>query len=283
MGGPVPPGDVLGGDRRQVLGMMMTAAGVAALPEISMATDASAAPARPERVYIHETFNISVSRRRDYLDFMCSHAVAANKARGKSRSFGVWATNGSTHRWAEAIQMWERPGVEALAVGWKHEFSYLYSADRSQDPGKNYWGSAPEGVVDTNGMDRLLVPTDYSPTLEELVAAGVKGEGYLQQAITTPAGGVHDFLQRFEAEALPATRRLGLKFVGAYRTLLVSDSEGLVLWALPRWQDWAAYERARLIDPATLDWMADCGRRGVTWDGKILVGANCNALDTGLI
>jgi hypothetical protein len=281
---PKPPKDSINADRREVVGLAMAAGAAAGL---GLAGAAQAAPlaaaARPERIYIHETFNVTVRQRRDYLDFMCRRAVAANKAHGKSRAFGVWATNGSTHRWAETVQMWERQDLAAMAAGWEHEFNYLITDDRSGDPWNTYWAKGAEGVADVDGMDRLLVAADYSPTMEELVARGVKGPGYLQQTVTTPTGGIHDFLQRLGTQGVPAVEALGLKFVGAYRTLLVSDNEGVVLWAMPTYPAWAAYERARLTDPRMQDWMADCGRRGVAWDGKHLVASACNPLNTGLI
>ena len=46
-------------------------------------------------------------------------------------------------------------------------------------------------------------------------------------------------------DVIPVMSEFGWTLAGAWETALVDDSECLLLWAVPTWQDWADRERAR--------------------------------------
>ncbi|TZG27687.1 hypothetical protein [Sphingomonas montanisoli] len=235
---------------------------------------------REERIYCHELLDISVKHRRAYLDHFSHWADATGSVAGTNRAFGVWGTIGMSHRWAEGVIMWEWPNKAAMFDGLAGAWSHFHSDDGAGDIWAFAWGGAAEGVTDTQGMDRLMCSTAYSPTMEELYANGVKGEAYLHYHINTPPGMIDDHLGHLESY-VPIAERLGLKFVGSYRTLFTNDDQGLMIWALPKFADWPAYEDARRTDKEALEWRAEAAARGVTYDGRVLVGAKSNPLDRG--
>jgi hypothetical protein len=240
--------------------------------------------AAKERLYIHELLDISVKNRRAYLDWFSTWAenTAKSPELQRFRNFGVWGTVGYSHRWPEGVVMWENPSKLALAANGRQAWEHFYG-DMAGDVWGFAWKDAPDGVRDTQGMDRLICSTAYSPTMEELIAKGVKGEFYIHNHIVTRPGEIDDHLERLGRDWIPIAERLGLKFVGAYRTLFVNDDQGISLWAAPTWEAWADFEDKRRTDPEALDWRAEVSARGVTWDGRMLVGARANPLDTGVL
>ncbi len=82
---------------------------------------------------------------------------------------------------------------------------------------------------------------------------------------------------------MPFAQRLGLKLVGAYRSMLLNDQEAIVIWAIPKWDDWARYEMALYTEAQAIAWRADAARAGISWEGKLLNPAAGSALQTGKI
>lgn len=238
---------------------------------------------REERLYCHELLDISIKHRRAYLDLFSKWADDTGSVAGQNRAFGVWGTIGMSHRWGEAVIMWEFPHKQMIADNLNAAWSHFHSEDAAGDIWSIVWGeeNAAKGVKDTQGMDRLMCSTSYSPTMEELFEKGVKGEGYLHYHINTAPGMIDDHLERMGRDWVPITERLGLKFVGAYRTLLTNDDQGVAIWAIPKFSDWPAFEDGRRTDKDALEWRAETAARGVTLDGRILVGAKSNPLDRG--
>lgn len=237
----------------------------------------------PQRVYIHETIRISVRRRQQYLEHFLSWGRISRELYGM-RLVGVWAVNGSTHRWPEAIVLWEHDGVEGLAAMFGGE--YLFLADpalANQDHYGLFWNHAPEGVVELGGTDRLLVPTAETPDLARLVTMDLGGVGYLHETFTGPPGSMEEFLPSLVGERRRFTEKLGLRLVGAYRSMLVNDSEAVALWAIRDWKDWAAYENALRSDPAARKWRRAAVAAGIDWEGKLLNPVAGNPLATGVV
>jgi hypothetical protein len=106
----------------------------------------------------------------------------------------------------------------------------------------------------------MLVPAPWSPSLEDLLARGVRGVLFVQELSRVRAGTAPAYLAAMEREWLPVLDRLGLAAVGAFEGM-TTDTEALVLWAVP---DLAAYRRyleCRLADPAFAGWR----RRAREW------------------
>jgi hypothetical protein len=240
---------------------------------------------REERIYIHELLDIKVKDRRGWLDWISGWAEGGARAPEPrfGRNFGVWGTVGFSHRWAEAVNIIECGPKAKFAAFGKGIWEHYYSEDVSRDTWGFAWKGAPGEIRDTQGMDRLICSTAYSPTLEELIANGVKGEFYLHNHIVTRPGEIDDHLERLGREWIPIAERLGLKFVGAYRTLFVNDDAGISIWAAPTWEQWAEFEDRRRTDKEALAWRKEAAAHGVTWDGRMMVPARANALNTGVV
>jgi hypothetical protein len=240
--------------------------------------------ARAERIYIHELLDIKVKDRRAWLDWFSQQAERGRAATGPrlGRTFGLWGTVGFSHRWAEAVQIIECGPKSNLASFGKPLWEHFYGDNMKLDIWTNFWNGAPGDIRDSQGMDRLICSTAYSPTMEELIAKGVKGEFYIHNHIATRPGEIDDHLEALGRDWVPIAERLGLKFVGAFRTLFVNDDQGVSIWAAPTWQAWADYEDKRRTDKEALEWRKEASAAGVTWDGRMMVGARANPLDTGL-
>jgi hypothetical protein len=242
---------------------------------------------KDERVYVHELLDISVKYKRDYLDHFSRWADETGCIAGKNRVFGVWGTVGFTHRWPEAVIMWEFPSKMEIARRWKEAWAHHHaqhpdgSPDMTGDIYTSHWRNAPQGVVDTQGMNRLMAAAAYNPTMEDLMAQGVRGDGYLHLMTYTRPGEIDDHLERLGREWVPIAERLGLKFIGAYRTMFVNDDAGLSVWALPTYEAWAEFEDARRTDKEALEWRAEIAARGVTWDGRVMTPAAGHPLNKG--
>ena len=153
--------------------------------------------------------------------------------------FGVWATVGSTGRWPEVVNLWELDGWEGLASNFSHE---LTGAAMQDDSLAEWWAIA--AGMRRGGVDRIVVPESWSPTIESLTDAGVNGVAYAHELVTLPVGKARDFLDALREIGVPAIGDLGLRAIGAFRVAMTNDSEAIVIWALPDWATWVDFEQA---------------------------------------
>jgi hypothetical protein len=280
-------------NRRTVLGVMAGAVpayaaavvgGGVEAKETSMAQDTAAPVAVSNKfIYIHETIEITVKSRTKYLDHFVSWAPTSRKLYNM-RLCGVWAVNGSTHRWPEAVVLWELDGGSAFSKMLSGEYAHLKDPNApAGDHYTLYWGNAPEGVTDTKGTDRLLAPTSYTHSLAENLARKINGAGFLHETIKGPPGSINAFLDRMGKSWVPIAERLGLKLVGAYRSMLLNDSEAVALWAIPTWDDWVRYEAALHTDREAVAWRAEAAKAGIDWEGKFLNQAKGSPFNVGKI
>lgn len=233
------------------------------------------------RVYIHETIRITVKHRTDYINHMTDVWAPTSRKLHNLINYGVWATNGSTGVWPEAVVLWELESQERFGRMLSGEYEHL--TDPSAMVGDHYdlyWGSAPKGVTDSDGFDRLVEPTDSTPSIREALARGLKGQGYYQMIVTCAPGAIDEVLAAYEAEWRPVAESKGLVFLGAFRTLMRNNSEAVILWALPAWTDWSKTGQVE-SDPAVRGFNERAQRLRVDWQGKLLVPAPRNPLNTG--
>ena len=236
------------------------------------------------RVYIHETMTISIKHRKDYLDHFCRVWAPRSRELYGMTCFGVWATNGSTGPWPEAVVMWEYPSHAAFSAMMSGEFDHLSSPNAPMKGHyEEFWENAAEGVVENTGCDRLMasVPGGYS--LQEAIDAGRRGVGYYHQTIIVRPGAIEDYLARYDAEWRPVAEDHGLVFIGAYRTMLGNDNEGIALWALPAWRAWEAIDVGMRNDERTRRFHEETAQHAPAWQGKLLTGAQENPLDVGRV
>jgi hypothetical protein len=215
------------------------------------------------KIYLHEFIDIIGQNRAAYIEHMASFVPKARINKGM-RAVGLWGTIGSTDRWPEAVNLWEMDGWHGVAASLDHETA----SSSLQDPDVEEWWAAA-APLRTGGFDRLLVPSDFTPDLEELVETGVKGHVYYHLVVAAGpgrAGAVLDVL----GDHLGTAADHAMTLVGAYRTALCNDSEAVAIYALPSWSAWADFEEGWASDGALGAWRKALASASVDWKAKIL-------------
>jgi len=227
------------------------------------------------KIYIHEFIDIIGHNRARYMHHMTANWCPTARAERNMLCFGVWGTVGSTGRWPEVVNLWELDGWDGLVASFAHELA----SPSLQDPAlAEWWSRAAE--LRRGGVDRIVVPEQWSPTIEELTAAGVKGAVYAHELVTVPVGTVRAFLDALGEAGRPAVEALGARCVGAFRVAMTNDCEAIVLWAFPSWEAWANFEQA--WDGATLaPWRARLTAMGTDVRRTLLVDAPLSPMRAG--
>lgn len=198
-----------------------------------------------DKVYIHEFIDITGHHRGAYFYHMlANYSPIAQEERGQ-QCFAMWGTIGSTGRWPQVVNIWEEDGFAGLAASWEHETGH---ADMQDPKLARWWARAAE--YRSGGVDRILVPAPWARTISELVRDGVRGVVYAHEQVRVPPGRGRDYLDRLPAVGEQVGARFDWQLAGAWHTALGDESECTVLWAVPTWPAWAAFEQAALADPA---------------------------------
>ena len=197
-----------------------------------------------EKVYIHEFIDIIKHNRANYVHHMtANYSPIAQEERGQL-CFGVWGVVGSTGRWPQVVNIWEERSYAGMAASFRHEFEH----PTLQDPKlSKWWARAAE--YRSGGFDRLLVPAPWMRTIEQLTAAGVRGEVFAHTQIQLRPGGAPRYLELIRERAADLSGEFSWELAGAWRTAMVDDSECILLWTIPTWEKWAAFEQALVSRP----------------------------------
>jgi hypothetical protein len=243
---------------------------------------AGGAPAaRPnDRVYIHELIDITGHNRSRYMHHMTANWVPVAIAERRQRCFGVWGTVGSTGRWPQVVNLWELEGWEGLAANFDHELSHA----SLQDPSLAEWWSVAAGLR-SGGTDRIVVPEPWSPTVDDLLAAGVGREtryvAYAHELFSGPPGCAPQVVGALERAGRPRIEALGPALVGAFSVAMTAGHEEVVIWGLPDWGSWIRYERAFERGGALEGWQGELIDLGVHWRRQLMVDAPLSPLRIG--
>jgi hypothetical protein len=229
-----------------------------------------------DQAYIHEFIVIRGHHRADYMQHMAANWSPLAQQTRNQRCFGVFAVLGSTGPWPQVVNLWEEDGFAGLAASFEAEAV----GPGAQDPAlATWWAKAAE--LRRGGFDRILRPAPWTRTIDELCADGVTGACYAHEVVSVRPGTAADHLDQVRDRAVEVHRRLGLELVGAWRTAMVDDDECILLWAVPTWAQWAAYEEAHEGDPELRAWV-ESSRELVTARHRILlVDAPLSPLRTG--
>jgi hypothetical protein len=79
---------------------------------------------------------------------------------------------------------------------------------------------------------------------------------------------------------MSALESFGLQLVGAFEVAMVSDSECILIWAIPDWRTWAAFEAAQ-HDQRLRPWRARLDVLGADWRRTLMVDAPLAPLRLG--
>jgi hypothetical protein len=228
-----------------------------------------------DKIYIHELIDVIGHNRARYMHHMTANWCPTARDERNMLCFGVWGTVGSTGRWPEVVNMWELAGWDGLAANFGHELT----APTLQDPSLAQWWAVAADLR-RGGLDRIVVPEPWSPTVEELTGGGVRGVVYAQELVTTPVGGVRVFLDALAEAGMPAVEALGLRCIGAFRVAMGSDTEAIVLWAIPSWDTWTRFEQA-WDGPGLAAWRARLTAMNADVRRTLMVDAPLAPLRTG--
>jgi len=234
-----------------------------------------------EKIYIHEFIDIIGHNRSRYMHHMTANWCPVAREERNQLCLGVWGTVGSTGRWPEVVNLWELDGWDGLVGNFSHELGH----PSQQDPSlAAWWAAAAE--LRRGGVDRIVVPEPWTRPVDELIAAGVRGELYAHELVTVPAGTAPAFLAAVHDHGVAAHAELGLDVVGAYRVAMVNDSECVLIWAIPDWATWATVEQAWLAasdegsGPLGL-WRSITLELGADWRRSLMVDAPLSPLRIG--
>jgi hypothetical protein len=228
-----------------------------------------------EKVYIHEFIDIIGHNRANYMHHMTANFSPVAQEERNQLCYGVWGVVGSTRRWPEVVNMWEEDGFDGMASSFRHELNH----PGLQDPKlAKWWAKAQE--FRSGGMDRLLIPAPWARTIGQLCADGVRGEVYAHEQVTVLAGAAGGFLDLVRAKAVPVYERYGWVLAGAWETAMADDSECFLLWAIPSWEDWSAFEKAR-HEAAVAEWKNEAWRVTTSWRRFLLVDSPLSPMRTG--
>jgi hypothetical protein len=190
---------------------------------------------RNHHVYLHETIAIVGTGSEAYK----AHTGKLGSARrdGGAPLVGTWQQSGSTGAWPVVVNLWEMHGWEH----WREILERQYTRTSGQEPAlKEWWTEATQWR--SGGFDRILVPAAFSPTREEVIAAGVRGVACLQEIATVKPGTAERYLAAVGAGWRRAMSRRGLTLLGAFRTAM-RETEVVLLGNLPTLGHFTAYLR----------------------------------------
>ncbi|HZJ26114.1 MAG TPA: NIPSNAP family containing protein [Acidimicrobiia bacterium] len=228
-----------------------------------------------DKVYIHELIDITGQHRAEYMHHMTANWVPIAIEERNQLCFGVWGTVGSTGRWPEVVNIWELDGWDGLATNFSHELSHA----TLQDPSLATWWERAASFR-RGGVDRILVPAPWTSPIDDLVAAGVRGQCYAHELVTLRPGAALEYLDALRDIGRAAVESFGLSLVGAFSVAMVNDSECIVIWAIPDWGTWTRFEREQRGETLR-PWRAALDDLGADWRRTLLVDAPLAPLRIG--
>lgn len=227
------------------------------------------------KVYIHEFVDIIGHNRSRYMHHITANwSPIAQDERGQ-QCFGVWGVVGSTGRWPQVVNIWEEDGWDGLGRSFAHELGHA----ELQDPKLARWWSAAAGMR-SGGLDRILVPAPWMPTIAELCEAGAGGIAYAHDQAVVAPGEAGDYLDLVRDEGESVYASVGWKIVGAWQTALGNESEAFVLWSIPSWRQWSDAERELRGDGPLGKWRLRHQSAPVTFSRILLVDSPLSPLRT---
>jgi hypothetical protein len=191
-------------------------------------------------VYIHEFVDVIGTERTRYQHHMTANWVPEAAKERRQRCFAVMSVVGSTGRWPQVLNLWEFDSWADLAADFDHELSGTSHRDPMLE---EWWAEAAR--FRSGGVDRILVAHPESPGVADWESRGGTGAvAYVHEVLRCPPGQAPKVADVVAGPGTEDHERFGLQLVGVWRTAMVADDEVIVLWGVPSWDAWAAYEEA---------------------------------------
>jgi hypothetical protein len=199
-------------------------------------------------LYLHEIIDIIGTGQEAYLDTVGERAVHSERE-GLSRLVGTWKVIGSTHRWPRVVNLWEMDGWQQ----WAETLERQHFPEKKDAALAPWWAKATQWR--RGGFDRILEPSAYSPTRDELRARRLKAWVCVHTVVRLFPGKVSEYLTAVDTILRPLLESRGLTLMGAYAVPMRSD-EVLVLWAAPDFRHLCAVYETRSGDAGMREWGA---------------------------
>ena len=230
-----------------------------------------------DKIYIHEFIDIIGPNRANYMHHMTANFSPMAQEQRNQLCYGVWGTVGTTRRWPEVVNMWEEDGWHGMASSFRHEFNH----PTLQDPALAAWWKRA-AQFRSSGTDRLLMAAQWTRTIDELCADGVRGECYAHELVSLrPDTSWHYVDDLVREHAAPLYSRFGWELAGAFVTAMRDESEAILLWAIPSWEQWADFEKAQRTDSAALAWRTKAAEVTTAFNRFLLVDSPLSPFRTG--
>jgi hypothetical protein len=177
-----------------------------------------------ENLYLHEVVDVVGQGASPYM----AHTAGSHADTAADRGLtllGTWQVVGATGRWPQVVNVWQM--VDAWD-GWERLVGAANVRREANAELNAWWDEAYQWR--TGGFDRLLAAVDGTPTLDELVADGVRGEVFLHEISHVRVGAVRDYLRATVESRRPVMADHNHRLVGAYEVVM-SDTEAITIWA----------------------------------------------------
>lgn len=197
-------------------------------------------------LYLHEVIDIVGTGQESYLQTVGERGRHSERE-GISRLMGTWKVIGSTNRWPRVVNLWEMDGWDHWAASLERQF-LPEKVDRHLAP---WWAKATQWR--SGGFDRILEPTPYSPTRDQLRASGLRAWVCVHTIARLQPGAADEFSQALEGQLKPLLEKRGLNLLGAYSVPMRSD-EFVVIWAAPDFRHLSALYDGRATDAQLVAW-----------------------------
>ena len=193
-----------------------------------------------EKIYIHELIDVIGHNRARYMHHMTANWCPVGLAERNQRCFGVWATVGSTGAWPQVVNLWELDGWDGLAANFEHELV----GGGAQDPSLAEWWA-----VGRRAAARRIRPDRRAGAVEpddrRADRRGRARRGLRARVGERPGGAIARLPRR--ARRVRSIGRGGARAALRRRLCRVAmgtDTEAVVIWAVPDLATWAAFEQA---------------------------------------
>ena len=214
-------------------------------------------------LYVHEVVDIVGQAGPRYMELTLRFDTERAADRGL-RLVGTWQVVGVTGRWPQVVNLWETvDGWE----GWRRVVQASGTKRAGNAELASWWEEAY--ATRTGGFDRLLRSASPTPSLDQLVGAGVHGSLFVHELSQVLPGGGADYLAAAADEWLPVLADHGHRLVGLYEVLL-GDTEVVTVWAT----DLDAHLALQQSDDERIGKWRDTARSFLTrWREELMVPA----------
>jgi hypothetical protein len=192
-------------------------------------------------LYLHEIIDIVGSGQEPYIKTVIERAKHSEQE-GISRLMGCWKVVGSTNRWPRVVNLWEMDGWSH----WAHVLERQFVPEKRDSALAPWWAKATQWR--SGGFDRILEPTAFSPTRQQLVESRLRAWAFFHTLSRAQPGRRRNYLDAVEKHLRPAMEKHAVALFGAYSVPMRSD-EVVLIWAAADFQGACEVFEAAAQDP----------------------------------